>query len=125
MNDSMNRDNLSAGDWFFGQVLKMGANWKTTLGGLLNQLFDLLVILSIAPYTLPDNITSIIPAKVKGLMLSIAGTCKIVTGVWTWYNTKSKNVTGGSVQQTPDNDLAKPGTQSLVDATKKATIANE
>lgn len=114
---------LSAGDWFFGTFLKMGANWKTTLGGILNELFNVLVILSIAPYTLPPEITNIISPAWKARMLAFAGTCKVIVSVWTWWNTKSKDVTGGNTQQTLDGDLAKPGTQTLVDITKEAKPA--
>lgn len=119
----MNPDKLSAGDWFFGTFLKMGANWKTTLGGILKELLNVLVLLSIAPYSLPENITSIIPAKAKGWFFAICGGAKTIVAIWTWWNTKSKNVTGGDTQQTLSGDLAKPGTQNLVDATAEAKAA--
>ncbi len=99
---------LSAGDWFFGQVLRMGASWKTTLGGILNEALSVLTILSVAPYSLPPEITSIIPAKAKGIFLSICVTAKTIVGVWTWWNTKSKNVTGGELQQDAKGAIAKP-----------------
>lgn len=111
---------LSAGDWFFGKVLRMGANWKTTLGGLGNELLNVLTILSVAPYTLPTSITDVIPAKWKATFLTVCLSAKTILGVWTWWNTKSKNVTGGDTQQTVDGSLAKPGTQTLVDITKEA-----
>lgn len=121
----MNPDKLSAGDWLFGTVLKMGANWKTTLGGILNEVLNVLTLLSVAPYTLPADITSIIPPKVKGWFFGVCGSAKLLVGIWTWWNTKSKDVTGGNVQQTLDGDVAKPGTQNLVDATATAPPASK
>jgi hypothetical protein len=118
----MDEKKLAAGDWFFGKILHMGANWKTTLGGLGGELLNILTILSVAPYTLPTTITDVIPAQWKATFLSVCLTSKAVVGVWTWWNTKSKNVTGGTTQQTAGGNVADPGTQTLVDETVKATI---
>lgn len=113
----MNSTNLSLGDWFFGSLLKMGPSWKTTLGGIGSELLDILVLLSIAPYTLPTEITSAIPPKLKGLFFTVCTSAKLIVRVWTWWNTKAKNVVGGDTQQTLDGGFAKPGKQNLVDAT--------
>ena len=101
----------------------MGANWQTTLGGIGSELLNILVILSIAPYTLPTEITDVIPAKVKGWLLTVSVAAKFLVQGWTWYHTKSKGVTGGDTQQTLDGSLAQPGTQNLVDATKEGQLA--
>lgn len=117
----MEEKQFSAGDWFFGKILRMGANWKTTLGGLLSELFLVLTVLSIAPYTLPPEVTSIIPGKLKAIFLSVCLTAKVIVSLWTWWNTKSKDVTGGSKQQDMSGASVKPGNQNLVDLTLEAT----
>jgi hypothetical protein len=114
---------LSGGDWFFGKLCRMGANWKTTLGGVLSEVFLILTVLSVAPYTMPPEITSIIAPKLKAIFLSVCLSAKVIVSIWTWWNTKSKDVTGGNTQQTLNGEIAKPGEQTLVDLTKAAPPA--
>lgn len=112
---------LSAGDWFFGTVLRMGANWKTTLSGVSGEIFWVLTVLSIAPYSMGD-LSMIIPPKVKGTIASLGMTAAAILKIWNAFRQKDKDVTGGDTQQTLDGSLAKPGVQTLVDETVKATI---
>lgn len=93
-----------------------GANWQTTLTGGLQALFTAFVT---GTLTFPSNwhdpkqvilFAFVVIATFFGLKFAIAA--------------KSKNVTGGSVQQTLSGDVAARGTQTLVDDTVKATIAS-
>ncbi len=113
---------LSAGDWFFGKVLHMGANWATTLSGIGSEIGSVLLVLSILPYTLGD-LATIIPPAWKAKMVVVALIAKTLLGVWNSLAQKSKNVTGGDLQQTLDGQIAKPGTQTLVDLTKQTPPA--
>lgn len=118
----MSEKQLSAGDWFFGKVLHMGANWQTTLSGVGAALFMALTILSSASYQLGD-IATIIPPRVKGWLTGASLAATVILKIWNAIAQKSKNVTGGATQQTMDGSLARPGEQTLVDLTKQAPPA--
>lgn len=118
----LNPDNLSAGDWFFGKFLRMGANWQTTLSGIGGVTFEGLTILSGASYALGD-IAMVIPASMKAKIFGASLCAQVLLKIWNSIAQKSKNVTGGNRQQTIDGDLAKPGTQTMVDATAAAPPA--
>lgn len=119
----MNSDNLSAGDWFFGKVLHMGANWQTTASGLGATFALVLTMLAALPYEIPD-LGNMFSPKVKAAIVTIGLTATMILKVWNSFSQKSKNVTGGNTQQTLNGDLAKPGSQTLVDATKAAPASN-
>jgi hypothetical protein len=92
----------------------LGANWQTTLTGGLQALFTALVT---GTLTFPKDWHS--PGQVFLFALVVIGT---FFGFKFAVATKSKDVTGGSVQQTVDGKLAEPGTQTLVDQTVIASI---
>jgi hypothetical protein len=117
----MNKDNLSAGDWFFGVALHMGANWKTTLSGLATALSLTLTMLASLSYGIDSPLTNVLPPKVKGFVATVGIFSTAALHVWNAIQQKSKNVTGGSVQQTLTGDQV-PGTQTLVDITKQSSI---
>jgi hypothetical protein len=98
--------NLSAGDWFFGKVLRMGANWQTTLSGIGAALFMALTFLAGASYQLGD-IATVIPPRVKGWLMGASLVATVILKIWNAMAQKSKNVTGGNVAQTPNGDIAK------------------
>jgi hypothetical protein len=113
---------LSSGDRFFGKLLHMGANWKTTLSGISGELFWVLTVLSIAPYSLGD-LSMIIPPKIKGIIATAGMIAAFILKIWNAFRQKDKDVTGGATQQTLDGSLAKPGDQTLVDITMTAQPA--
>lgn len=114
----MNENDVGAGNWFFGKVLHMGANWQTTLSGVLSELSLVGTILAGIPTALAEAGVQVTPhGKLAATFLAI----KIATGLWNSFAQKSKNVTGGSTMQTLSGNVASPKTQSLVDATLKAT----
>src|SRR5438132_981499 len=121
----MNPDNLSAGDWFFGKVLHMGANWKTTLSGVATSISFFLTMLASLSYGIPTPLTEAMSPKVKGWIASIGIFSTTALHIWNSICQKSKNVTGGDTQQTISGDLARPDTQNLVEATKQAQPATK
>lgn len=66
----------------------------------------------------------VIPVEYKPMVTKIAGIAALILFAWNGIKQKDKNVTGGIVQQTASGAVAAVGTQSLVDATVKATIAS-
>jgi hypothetical protein len=118
----MNPDKLSAGDWFFGKVLCMGANWRTTVSGIGSAIAAALTVLGLIPYEL-GSLGDIFSPKVKAFLVSVGLFATTVLRIWNAFSQKDRNVTGGQTQQTVDGDLAKPGTQNLVDATLEAKPA--
>lgn len=117
----MNPDNLSAGDWFFGRVLHMGANWETTLSGIGGAIFKGLTLLSGASYALGD-VAVVIPPRVKADVFVVSLTAEIVLNIWNAYAQKSKSVTGGDTQQTIAGKIVPPASKpALVETTKAAS----
>lgn len=113
---------LSAGDWFFGKVLRMGANWKTTLSMMGGVLMAALTWLSTLSYD-QGSLAMLIPETWKPTVTKLSGIAALLLLGWNAVAQKSKDVTGGNRQQTLDGDLAKPGEQTLVDLTKEARPA--
>lgn len=113
---------LSPGDWFFGKVLHMGANWQTTLSGVGAALMLLLTIVAALPYEL-GALADVFPPNVKMKLAAWAAVATTVLKIWNALAQKSRNVTGGNTQQTTTGELAKPGDQTLVDITKEAQPA--
>lgn len=120
----MNPDKLSAGDWFFGKVLRMGANWATTISGIGAAVGFGLTTLAGLSYQFGD-IASFFPPAVKKWVTIISALSTVALKIWNSLEQKSRNVTGGNVQQTTSGDLAKPGTQNLVDATQQSPAASQ
>lgn len=119
----LNPDQLSAGDWFFGKVLRMGANWKTTLSGIATSISFALTMLASLAYGIPTPLTELMSPKMKAYIASFGIFTTAALHIWNSILQKSKDVTGGNTQQTLSGDLAKPGTQNLVDATAEAKPA--
>lgn len=95
----------------------LGANWQTTITGGL-------ALISGVIHVHPEHINWI-PEPWRGIIWSwseLIFYCSAGTFV---YFAKAKGVTGGVIQQTLGGNLAKPGEQALVDATKKASPPEE
>src|SRR5437660_5108997 len=90
-----------------------GANWTTTLSGYLTLMFA-------AIYTQPELIHWV-PEPEQGIIWNISKYLAGAGFLTLVHQTKSKNVTGGNIQQTLDGSLAPATKQPLVDATKSAT----
>jgi hypothetical protein len=99
----------------------LGANWQTTVSGIGTAIFSILTGLAALPYTMGD-LATIIPPEYKAKVFFWSAIATAVLKVWNSIQQKSKNVTGGSVQQTVNGAVADPGTQSLVDRTVVASI---
>lgn len=97
-----------------------GANWKTTVTASATALSAALTFLSGLSYD-QGPIALVIPVKYKGTITLVAGVSTLVLWVWNGIQQKSKDVTGGRVQQTIEGNLAKPGTQDLVDLTLQSS----
>lgn len=93
-----------------------GANWQTSLWGLIT-----LVASAVA---LNPGLVAFLPDSFEGYVKGIAGLIAFISGGAFALKVKDKNVTGGGIQQTLSGAVAEPGTQTLVDQTVKATIAS-
>lgn len=93
-----------------------GANWNTTVFGGLQALFSAFVAGTI---TFPTDWSD--KKQVVLFILVIIGT---FFGLKFAVDAKSRNVTGGTVQQTTSGARAEEGTQTLVDETVRATLAS-
>lgn len=98
-----------------------GANWKTSFTAAGTALSAGLTFLSGLSYD-QGPIALVIPVKYKGTVTLLAGVATLILWVWNGIQQKSKDVTGGTTQQTASGAVADPGTQTLVDETIKATI---
>lgn len=101
--------------------MKLPANWRTTVSMIGGVLGAALTWLSTVSYD-QGAIATIIPIEYKPWVTKIAGIATLALWIWNGIQQKSKNVTGGSIQQTMSGAVAEPGTQSLVDETVKASI---
>jgi hypothetical protein len=100
--------------------MKLPANWKTTFSGIGAAIFGLLTIMAALPAQVGD-LSTIIPEKYKSALITIGLIGGTGLKIWNSVAQKSKEVTGGSVQQTISGAKADPGTQTLVDQTLVAT----
>lgn len=98
-----------------------GANWQTTVSGIGGIIMAFIAWLSTLSYD-QGGIALIIPIEYKPWIVKIAAISSLALLAWNAIQQKAKNVTGGTVQQTVSGAVAEPGTQSLVDATVKASI---
>lgn len=99
----------------------IGANWQTTLSAIGTAMAAALTFLSGISYDL-GPISMIIPIEYKPLIVKVAGIATLILWIWNGIAQKSKNVTGGTVQQTVSGAVAEEGTRSMVDQTVKASI---
>lgn len=102
----------------------LGANWRTTISGVGTALFAGLTALAGLPYEL-GNVADILPPPWKPIIFKVSLVCTIALKIWNSVVQKDRSVTGGSQQQTLSGNLAKPGTQTLVDVTAQSTPASE
>jgi hypothetical protein len=101
--------------------MKLPANWKTTVSMIGGTIMGAITWLANVSYD-QGPISMVIPVKYKGTVTLIAGVSALILFCWNGIQQKSKNVTGGSVQQTVSGAVAAPGTQDLVDETVRASI---
>lgn len=101
--------------------MNIPANWKTLVSGIGAGFFFVLTILAGLPYE-TGGLAEIFPIDWKPTILTISIIATFCLKVWNSVVQKDKNVTGGTVQQTTHGAVADAGTQTLVDATVKATI---
>jgi len=90
-----------------------GANWQTTLWG---GIFALSTAIATSP-----ALVEFLPDAIEGWVRGLAGVIVAVSGLKFAKEAKSKDVTGGVVQQTASGAPAAKGTQDMVDLTVKAT----
>lgn len=101
--------------------MTLPANWKTTVSMIGGTLMAALTWLANVSYE-QGPISMVIPVQYKPTVTWIAGIAALILFVWNGIQQKDKNVTGGTVQQTTTGQVAAAGTQTLVDATVKATV---
>lgn len=94
----------------------LGANWWTTLWGCIT--------VAAAAIVAKPQIIGFLPDSWEPTVSGIALFVGIIAGGTFAAAVKSKEVTGGTVQQTVSGAIAAPGTQDLVDHTIKASIAS-
>jgi len=87
-----------------------GANWKTSVSGIGDTIASILLAISLIPYTLPTELSTLLSPNLKKDLLIAALVAKTILGVWNAVQQKDKNVTGGTTQQTDDGSVA--GTSS-------------
>ena len=78
---------------FFTKLL--GASWKTTVWGAIT-------MGSLFITQQPDLVSAILPANITKTVFSIAA---LISGLVTFYNTKDKNVHGGTVDSVTGNTI--------------------
>lgn len=100
--------------------MKLPANWKTTFSGIGAAIFATLTVIAGLPYEL-GSVATIIAPQWKAKVVTAGLVATLLLKVWNAIAQKSKEVTGGSVQQTLDGSKAPAGNQTLVDLTKEAT----
>jgi hypothetical protein len=81
----------------------LGANWSTTVSGVI---FTLAIAIAADP-----KLISFLPDEWEGTVTGICGLIAVVAGGTFAYQVKSKNVTGGTVQQTSTGAVASIGSQ--------------
>lgn len=97
-----------------------GANWRTSVTAIGTAIFAALTWLSTVSYD-TSPLALVIDPKYKPTVQWVAGIATLALWIWNGVSQKDKTVTGGSVQQTLHGDVAKEGTQTLVDITKDST----
>lgn len=85
----------------------LGANWKTSLTGIGTALTSGLVALSALPYTIGD-LGNIIPPEYKAKLFTGSLIATVILRIWNSILQKDKNVSGGSLQQDVQENVARP-----------------
>src|SRR5437868_6376193 len=83
----------------------LGANWQTTLWG---GIFAVSTAIAASP-----TLVSFLPERAQNYVRGFAGIIVAASGVKFAIEAKSRNVTGGTVQQTASGDVARPSTKSV------------
>lgn len=91
-----------------------GANWWTTLWGFIT--------VAAGAITVKPEIIAFLPDSWEPTVSGIALFVSVIAGGVFSVGVKSRNVTGGSVQQTVHGAVAAEGSQPLVDHTVKASM---
>jgi len=91
----------------------LGANWWTTAWGFVT-------VGAGAIYAKPE-IIAFLPDKAEPVISGVSFFITVIAGGVFAHGVKSKEVTGGTVQQTIAGNPARKGTQDMVDLTVKAT----
>ena len=103
----------------------VGANWKTAVSGIGAGISSLLAVLATISLTPEAQAVIGFLSESQKVKVAIGGAiAALAFRFWNSFAQKSKEVTGGSVQQTMEGAKAKQGTQSLVDETVKGSIAS-
>jgi hypothetical protein len=103
--------------------MKLSANWKTTASMIGGTLMAALTWLSTLSYD-QGQLALLIPVEWKPWVSKIAAIATLILFAYNGIRQKDKAVTGGTIQQTVNGNVAAPQTQSLVDETVKATVAS-
>lgn len=88
-----------------------GANWLTTMWGWIT-------VAAGAIYLYPNSV-AFLPDSIEGYVKGIAGLIAVITGGAFAATVKSKNVTGGTVQQTANGSVAQAPSSAVIE-TKQA-----
>ena len=89
-----------------------GANYKTMLTGIGSTLSSVLVFISLIPYTLPTELSTIMSPALKPNVLLIAVVAKLVLGFWNSVVQKDKDVHGGTIIQDAKGEAVATTTQT-------------
>lgn len=81
-----------------------GANWKTSISGL--------VTVAATVISAKPDLIAFLPDSIEGTTSGIAGLIAAISAGYFALNTKDKNVTGGTVQQTASGNVAVNSSQS-------------
>lgn len=100
-----------------------GANWRTTFTNFIALVFASATAIAAAPSEL-DVLPSAL-YEYRGRIIAICGVIAFLSRLLNGQFQKDKNITGGTTQQTVSGAVAKPGTQTLVDATVRATVQSD
>jgi hypothetical protein len=84
-----------------------GASWRTSLSGLI-------AVTTTVIATQPALIT-FLPIAIQSWVRGIVGLIAAISAAYFALNTKDKQVTGGTVQQTAEGDVAMGKSASVVD----------
>lgn len=83
----------------------IGANWKTTVSGIGAAIFALVSVLATLPYELGDA-GNIFPPAYKAKIAVVGAIAALMLRVWNSFVQKDRNVTGGTIQQDADKNVA-------------------
>jgi hypothetical protein len=68
----------------------MPSNWQTTVSGIGNTLATVLLGLSLIPYSMPPELSTLLSPSIKADLLVAALVAKTILGVWNAIQQKDK-----------------------------------